>query len=496
MRARLVLRLEAANAEAVWSYAQQLYRDESINGDPWFPEALLHLMRRSWKALDHQARRERVLRVLEAPIGGMSGMVCKWDDFADAIDVIPNDQEVPARTRATNRRWEKIVERLVEGLSLGGTARQRAARRLAFVARREMLTADESANVARALWGELATGGQGLPRQTTVRDFGFLLLPEPSDGLARKRFGEKWLGQPASGDYVSFARSHNRIVGRSNSSPSVIEDVVWEVGMSIPFLRRHGRCLQLTSEEKRTLLYVVERWAKHRHKPMFWGEHEERQASIRAVHGLSWLPFVLRVSGSVGEAIWQKGEWLRARGIPRARLLTVVVHGDSGRFDDAVAVLGDDLMAHDHDVATSAVGAVTIWMMIDLAGVQDALPIPQKLVRGIGDIIERRQGPALSSALATAKWVFETGGEREKETILPAVLDGLRHLARELAYAGKPRNGGKVDTVPLLRYRCAELTRAMVQDGLGDEPPVARWLQLASADRLANVRHVVMSPPS
>lgn len=492
---RLVLRLEAADGEAIWSYAQQLYRDERINGDPWFPEALLHLMRRSWKALGPQARRDRILKVLEAPIGGMPGMVCNWDNFADAIDVVPNDQGVPARNRVTTRRWEKIVERLVEGVSLGGTARQRAARRLAFLAPKGILTPDETARVAHALWGELATGGQGLPKQTTVRDFGFLLLPEPSCGMARRRFGEKWLREPGSGNYVSFARNHNRIVGRSDLRPTVIEDVLWEVGMSIPFLNRHGRRLQLTPEEKQTLLKVVERWAKHRHKPMFWAEHEERQASIRAVHGLSWLAFVLKVSDSVGEAIWEKGEWLRARGIPRGRLLPVVAHSGSGRVDDAVAVLGDDLMAHDDDVATSAVGAITIWMMIDSAGVEEALPVPQRLVRGIGDIIERRQGPALSSALATAKWVFETGGEREKEAILPGVLDGLRHLARELAYAGKPKNGGTVDTVPLLRYRCAELTRAMVQDGLGDEAPVSRWLESARTDGLANVRHAVTSRP-
>ena len=489
---RLVLRLEATDAELIWRYAQQLYRDDRINGDAWFPEALLHLMRRSWKAVGPDARRKGILEVLEAPMGGMPGMVCKWDNFADAIDVVPNDQEVPVRTETTDQRWEKIVENMVKGLSLGGTARQRAARRLAFAGPKGILTPEESVRVADALWGESAEDGRGLPTQTTVRDFGFLLLPEPTPGLARERFGGKWLRRPDRGSYTSFARSHNRIVGRSALKSTVIEDIIWEVGMSIPFLKRYDRALQLASEEKRTLLCVVERWAEHRHKPM-WGEQEERHASIRAVHGLSWLPFVLRMSFEVGEAIWQKAEWLKNRGIPRPRLLPIVAHSDPCRLDEIVTVLGDNLMAHDDEVASSAVGAVTIWMMMDSAGVEETLPVPLRLVRAIGDIIARRQPPALSSALATAKWVFESGRDRERETIMPAVLDGLRHLARELGYSRKPKNRRTVDTVPLLRYRCAELTKTLVQYDLGDEAPVSQWMQLAKSDPLANIRHLVAS---
>ena len=80
---------------------------------------------------------------------------------------------------------------LLRGLRASGTARERAAIRIAHVALANRLTKDEARHVAQALWEPVENDRKELPRGTKLRDYAFILLPGPRERIGRKRFGCK-----------------------------------------------------------------------------------------------------------------------------------------------------------------------------------------------------------------------------------------------------------------------------------------------------------------
>ena len=88
--------------------------------------------------------------------------------------------------------------------------------------------------------------------------------------------------------------------------------------------------------------------------------------------------------------------------------------------------------------------------------------LPADLIREIGVIIATRRIDALDSALWVAEWVFGHGKCGDREELRQLVAEGLGSLIDELAYG---RELPKEADVPLLRWRCVGLARAMNEQG-------------------------------
>ena len=123
----------------------------------------------------------------------------------------------PIRAGDNEGRWQEVISLLVRGLRAGGEARKRASLRIVPVAFWERLTETESSRVAQALWSENHTGPNDLPGGTLLRDWVFLLLPEPEPGLAVQRFRRKWLATNSSPQ--ENAPSLDDILQRRSGSP-------------------------------------------------------------------------------------------------------------------------------------------------------------------------------------------------------------------------------------------------------------------------------------
>ena len=120
---------------------------------------------------------------------------------------------------------------------------------------------------------------------------------------------------------------------------------------------------------------------------------------------------------------------------------------------------------------------------LDFAGRGMVCRPPSDLTREIGVIIATRRVDALGAALWVAAWVFSDGEEGDRDELRQLVIEGLGSLVEELAY--RHPFAEDVD-VPLLRWRCIGLARAMHERGY-DEKAVMDWLAAAQDDPLPEV---------
>ena len=258
---RLVLRLDEGSAESLLADAVSLYISPAVASEIWLHEALGNTFNRCWESLSDSQRRARALDLMDAPIVGVDGPHTEWSGYPDPAQVVSEDG-LPQRSADNEGRWQAVVERIIRGLGIEGMARERAARRLVVLALSGRLKEGESARVARALWSDSTDEGRELPQGTPVFDFAFIRLPEPRVGVARRVFGRKWISGDVGNVSVTGLAGSGSSVGLSggHTNPRNADDVLWQVGLSLPFLRRHGGALQLTADESEYLTAVIERW--------------------------------------------------------------------------------------------------------------------------------------------------------------------------------------------------------------------------------------------
>ena len=105
-----------------------------------------------------------------------------------------------------------------------------------------------------ALWNSGNTQNDGLPENTSLYDWAFLSLPEPTPGLAEERFRLKWLSTIPSKDRPNEPDSTGTITmsfPNEPTNPASLEDTLWNLGAAFSFSAQHGSEFELSSEEPR-----------------------------------------------------------------------------------------------------------------------------------------------------------------------------------------------------------------------------------------------------
>ena len=159
---------------------------------------LKNLMERSWESMPMGHRKLKALTVLNTPLLGLDLIahprVPQWPDpgqlLADftTIDRSPDDED----------QWQSCIVKITRGLQGNTPARQPASYRAVALLAYGKLSENEKQPIAQALWSDTTLGPDGLPAGTGLHDFGFLNLPETTEGLAQKR------------KMVAFSRPHNQ----------------------------------------------------------------------------------------------------------------------------------------------------------------------------------------------------------------------------------------------------------------------------------------------
>ena len=472
---RLVLRLEPKRVETIFDKALEHYRNRQVAQEPWLADPVRSLLKRSWEALPEDRRTAHALDVLGAPILGMDNFTSDWPHYPEPGELLQDDLPPPVRTDENEGRWQEIISFLVRGLLDGGDARKRAAHRIVSVALWKRLNETEAVKVAQALWNEQHTGPNDFPGETELFEWVFLLLPEPEPGLAEKRFRHKWLASKRA---------------PQEKAPS-LDDILWQVGMTMFHLKNHERLLSLSQYERSYLVEVVKQWSDiplPRHYVPFF-ESQLYEPIRNALKGLPTVIAEIKIPGDIGEKLYQKMQVLNDSGIPAFGLIAGLVKAMPNHFDELALLMRTGLAAENEALAKGAATALYHWLTTSDRVASQIQPPPSDLVREIGIMIAaRRKGP-LSQALQIAKWVFDEGNDEQKEAIRQLSLDGLGYLLEELRYDREHDPDDDID-IPLLRWRSAQFAVSLSEHGYGDDPTVSRWLQIAEDDPLPEVRYV------
>ena len=473
---RLALRLSPDSAEVIFDKALEYYRNNQVAREPWLTGPVRNLLKRSWEALPKDRRSCRVLDLVNAPIAGMDNFTVIDRNYPDPGELLHGDDELSSLLRTSDNEvlWQQVISLLIRGLLAGDHARERAARRIAYVALWKQLTESERSDIASALWSEQHITHSVLPDQTRILDWVFLLLPEPEPGLAEQRFRRKWLTNNAP---------------RENA-PSP-DDILWQVGNALLSLGVHRYPLNLSDDERCFLIRVVDQWSDIPIPSQSFGpmEIQIRQPTRMAIFGLASVLLEINIPESVGEKLYEKVKALNNSGLPAFRLLVGLVKVIPSRFEELVMLLRMGLVSDNTMQAESAAEGLYLWLRTASKTIPRFLPPPDDLIREIGLIIATRRKAALQQALGVAKWVFEEGSDSQKKIIRPLALQGLGYLVEELRYDREHEQDDKLD-LPLLRSRSARLAQSMATIGLEHDPAVASWLKLIEEDPLPEVRHV------
>ena len=382
---------------------------------------------------------------------------------------------VPTRTHDNEDRWQAIISLLIRGLQAGGDARKRATLRVDFMTGRKLLTEDEASQIARALWSETYTSSDGLPDETLLYDWAFLVLPGPARGTAEQRFRHKWL-PPGRASQEAAPSPH---------------DILCQVGKAIAGLKVCRSPLTLSEDERSYLVEVIEHWLDipipipSHGIPLF--ERQRRKPTLQAIDGLRSILTEVCIPESVGEKLHEKVQALNESNMPGFVLIAGLVKALPNRLAELAMLMRMGLASENEGIARDAVIGLHDWAMLSAEADSQLPPPPDDLIREVGVIIATRKKASLEPSLQIAKWVFDEGNQAQKEAVRDLALQGLGFLAEELRYDRDDHDPD--EDVPLLRWRCAQLALSMAAHGSADAPAVSRWLEIVENDPLPEVRY-------
>ena len=119
--------------------------------------------------------------------------------------------------------------------------------------------------------------------------------------MGRRAFGRKWLSGDISQVRLTSLYGKGGSVGFSvaHENPQKADDILYQTGAAIAFLRKRGRSLALSSPEMTFVTEVIDRWMEtdlrcRKDIPDFFIT-PARQSLAGAIHGLGWLLSDVRV---------------------------------------------------------------------------------------------------------------------------------------------------------------------------------------------------------
>ncbi len=481
--ARLSLRFKANRAAELLRKGLAIYGNPLFYTDILFRDVIRHLLSWSWEAVPKQDRADLALELLSAPIAGVDGYAPNAYNFLDPGELIDRSAEaIPSRDERNSDKWNATVKFLVRALTCGEEACSRAMLRLVQIALAGRLTAEEERTVGAAIWATDNSDGGGLPGEKQIRHWVYLCLPEPEPGFAQAWFREKWMSA----------------VELSDVNDESLDNMLFHVADALEHSQRYGFSFELGKGDKEYLTSVLRRWAVAP-TPLPWilsnpFEQGRRELLRNGIRGAATLLMHLEVPEDVAEALYKKYQQFGESGVPAMPLLVGLIGSLKEREAEIHTALRKGLASDDPQFVSNAAIAMQFWL--HFARPSMAPRLPSDLILEIGVIIATCRIEALGGALWVAEWMFANGEDGDRQELRQLAVEGLRYLIDDLDYS---RKFSKEVDVPLLRWRCVSLARAMQKAGC-DDKAVMDWLAVAREDPLPEVRHkvsdIVVDPPA
>ena len=474
---RLVVRLSSEEVENVFDHALWAYHEPRIIRHSWLCEPLCNMLSRSWLSLPKQRRTARILDLLSAPILGVGNTTFWHRLYPIPDDLLHEHFTVPDRTNDNEDHWRQVFGQLILALNEGGKARMRSAKWVFHIASWKRLTDSEAEKVAQALWNRRYVEPTGLPRETGLLEWVFMVLPEPSLGLAERRFRKKYLsdGERVKGNEREFGNT------------------LCEVGIGLLGLRLRKKPLALSETDERFLIDILRRWTD---TPMpvtttssVFASHRAVDQYISEINGVSAILVEVQTPLALAEKLYQKMNLLIGLGFPAYGFIPGLSMVLKNRVDELVEILKLGLMSQNEERAEAALVALDRWLALVTDPASRIQAPPDDLVLEIGNIVATPRKETLGLALQGAKWIYDRGADQQIQIIQDLTLRGLKVLLNELQYDRK--NGWQNHDLPYLRNYCVQLALSLCKHGLRNNDTIDGWLQAAKNDPLPELRYAI-----
>ena len=476
---RCVARHGAAPASAAFRWAIRYSRPRRwLDNSFW--KCVAHLWERSWNAMDLASRVHAIPEILRAPIPENAFITDR-----DPGNLLLGDRTPFNRADVDEEIWSSCVHQICAALRGNESARSLAFDRLNAIVPKRLLSEAEEREVAHSLWGTVHHESDELPRIRAVDDWLYLLLPEPEQGIAERRFLRKWIGRD-----VDDAKSETATETIRNVAAAWNPDQLGE------------RTIRLTDEEQVWFWRFVGEWLRHRllrHKAgqrLIWGTSTDQAVDLlvdllahrypptSVLHRLAENATPVPKRGRPIVEQWEspENEYL---------LMAAAAAFGGGGADEAERRLQLGTRSPDGRESLAAWNALEWW--IDRSGRNAGstmAPPSLESVRAIGAAIGTSQPSGLHGALRAACSIYRSRNPEFIEAIHSQIIQGLDRLRSELDYRAKIENRKAAAERPLGRHWCVWLAWAMTDANKGGDEVVRSWIEAGDVDPLLAVRFV------
>ena len=470
--ARLSLRFDLRRSSKTVLTGLTIYSNPLFYSSVLFREPIRNLLSWSWEAVHSESKPDLTLEVLQSPIVGVDGYTPEPYAFIEPGSLIDGDVDaIPERNDNNEELWSSTVSFLLRALRFGNEARYRAIVRIVQVALAGRLTEVETQQLACALWTRTTTCDEVPIGHKSIKNWVYLLMPELSIGQAEQWFRSKWMTEAVA----------------SSESAELLDDALFQVSDAIAQSVSQEFSLEFSDNDFALLQKMLNRWANASISKIRFSvfERDRIEQMYRGIQGAARLMLILNLHDNTARALYHKHQALYNSEIPAMLLLVGLLRSPLVPKNEIHTALRKSLSSSIPSFVADAANAISFWLHSS-----DHFEIPRPptdLIREIGVIIATRRIAALNDSLSVAEWIFSNGRLCDQREIWKLCIEGLNYLIRELGYDQQDSNGADV---PLLRWRCVSLARAMKESGISDDA-VDSWLDAALADPLPEVRHEV-----
>ncbi len=184
----LCIRLSKEKLEQLFELTISMYKMEAFRKSYCVNSYTDKLFEKLFYALPQSEIINKLSILLDLPIPGENGFeVSHLDCFAEPFGYINWSENFIISDDFDCSQWSEVIARLINLVKDGSPElRKRAGQRLGNLFEINGLTSEQTDSFAQALWSK--KDNQDFPKDTVYYGFAFLLLPEPTLGIAK----EKW----------------------------------------------------------------------------------------------------------------------------------------------------------------------------------------------------------------------------------------------------------------------------------------------------------------
>lgn len=514
---RLCFRFSIGQLDKLFKLTTDMYKLPLFRQHHFLHSCVDTLFRRLLYAMPRPEILQRIPKLLSLPIPTESGFEISepqmWGEPFTYIEWLENTKLDPDFDRSS---WSAPIVNLLRVIKDGSSeARKRAVLRLAKLHEIDGLTREENEVFGKALWSRI-DHDKGLPSNTDLFDFVFLILPEIEKGRAKENFRKYLL----STDFPRMVQRSITPDGKQSTSVAIGSQdnryIREWLGGTVPlFLRNEEekqRFVDWTPDEAIQLLKKAVAWwddekelrEKDVTRSFYINLRERFSGSVRLMLQIILSQIILPRLAEVEEETKTLARKLLSEmeqsGFCVLSALPMISFIDPNSYDEIARKLRAGLNSMKQEEVHDSISSLFNWLVY---GIRQSIPTPPAdlLNELVNRVVTRRQ-PGLDSTIGQLSVIVRRIPELLNESQMESLCVALEYLVKETELPDKQNRETisnlsiqiPVNDRPEYRKLAAELAyRLFIQfTSKNKEVPriLIKWKEICQNDPLPEVRQV------